>query len=51
MTEIDSYVSYLEDIKKDKLVSYKEMIGELEYKDSKMIKRILRRGLIGEKYD
>jgi DNA-binding PadR family transcriptional regulator len=29
MTELDSYVSYLEDINKDKLISYKEMIDEL----------------------
>ena len=29
IAEIDSYISYLEDIKKDKLSSYEEMLNDL----------------------
>lgn len=36
LTEIDSYVSYLEDIKKEKLVPHEELIGELSERLKKM---------------
>ena len=36
LTEIDSYISYLNDIKKEKLISHKEWIGELSQKLKEM---------------
>lgn len=36
LTELDGYVSYLEDLKNDKLTSHKELIGDL----SKRLKKI-----------
>ena len=36
LTEIDSYISYLEDIKGEKLISHKEWIGELSERLKKM---------------
>ena len=36
LTEIDSYISYLNDIKKEKLVPHKEWIGELSEKLKEM---------------
>jgi DNA-binding PadR family transcriptional regulator len=40
LTEIDGYVSYLEDIKKSKLVPQKEIIGELSERLKKLEKSL-----------
>jgi DNA-binding PadR family transcriptional regulator len=40
LTELDGYVSYLEDLKKDKLTSHKELIGELSERLKKIEKSL-----------
>jgi DNA-binding PadR family transcriptional regulator len=43
LTEIDSYISYLEDIKREKLIPHEETIGELSEK-LKKVKDSLQKG-------
>ena len=40
LAEIDSYISYLEDIKKEKLMPHKELIGELSERLKKLKKSL-----------
>ena len=41
LTEMDGYVSYLEDLKKDRLASHKELVGELSGRLKKIEESLL----------